>query len=354
MLIIPSPKLEANTVNALDSLLQNGTPLLALAPMQAITDLAFWKLLQRYGGPDVVYTEYFRVYATAKVDKRLLRSITQNSTGWPVIAQLAGEDIPALVRIAQALEGYPVAAIDLNLGCPAPIVCRKKVGGALLRDLPKVDAILGALRDAIRKKFTVKTRIGYANADDFDRLLALFAKHGVDLVTVHGRTVKSGYAGEVRYDCIARAAAVLACPVVANGDIQSAPQAQAILQQTGARGLMIGRGAIRNPWLFAQIRRQLEGEPVDLPTGRDVLAYVQELVAAVRPPQIPEHAHVKKMKKYLNFIGLGIESSAQFLHQIQRASTQAEFARICEAFLDHPHPMPLVSPGAVILPRGAE
>ena len=315
--------------------------------MQDITDLPFWRLLKRYGGPDVVYTEYFRVYATSVVDKRILRSITENNTGWPVVAQLAGEDVPALVRIAQAMQEYPVAAIDLNLGCPAPIVCRKKVGGALLRDLPKIDAILGALREAIRTKFTVKTRIGFADTDDFDRILSLFVKHGIDLVAIHGRTVKDGYGGEVRYDCIARAAAILRCPVLANGDIYSAPQAQAVLRQTGARGVMLGRGAIRNPWLFTQIRRQLRDEPLILPTGREVLAYLRELVDAVRLPHIRESAHVKKMKKYLNIIGLGVESSAKFLHQIQRATTEPEFFRICEAFLDHPHPMPLVPLGTV-------
>src|SRR5450756_532036 len=118
-------------------------PLLALAPMQDITDLPFWRLLMRYGGPDVFYTEYFRVHAVSRLEKELLRWIVENDTGRPVIAQVAGEDVPSLARTARELQRYPVAAIDLNLGCPAPIVCRKKVGGALLRDLPKIDQILG-------------------------------------------------------------------------------------------------------------------------------------------------------------------------------------------------------------------
>jgi len=112
--------------------------------------------------------------------------------------------------------------VDLNLGCPAPIVCRKDAGGALLRDPARVDAILGALRDAVQIPFTVKTRIGFDSPAVFDDLLPIFAKHSPDLLTVHARTVKDMYRSKVRYDLIARAAAELPCPVLANGNIYSA------------------------------------------------------------------------------------------------------------------------------------
>ena len=126
-------------------LLQGHDPILALAPMQDVTDLPFWKLMTAYGGADVYYTEYFRVHATSTLDKYILRSITENPTGRPVIAQMIGNDIPALIRIARELQRYPVAAVDLNLGCPAPVVYRKCAGGGLLREPDRVDSILGAL-----------------------------------------------------------------------------------------------------------------------------------------------------------------------------------------------------------------
>ena len=129
-------------------------PFLALAPMQDVTDLPFWKLMAAYGGADVYFTEYFRVYATSRLDKHILKSITENPTGRPVIAQMIGNDIPALVRTARELQQYPVAAVDLNLGCPAPVVYRKGAGGGLLREPKRVDAILGALRDAVKIRFT--------------------------------------------------------------------------------------------------------------------------------------------------------------------------------------------------------
>src|SRR5438552_1913552 len=180
-------------------------PLLALAPMQDVTDLPFLKLMAAYGGADLYFTEYFRVHATSRLEKHILQSITDNPTGQPIIAQMIGNDIPSLVRTARELQEYPIAAVDLNLGCPAPVVYRKCAGGGLLREPQRVDAILGALRDAVKIKFTVKTRLGFHSPQVFDELLPIFAKHAIDLLTVHGRTVAQMYRLPIRYDLIRRA-----------------------------------------------------------------------------------------------------------------------------------------------------
>ena len=322
-------------------LLTRPEPLLALAPMQDVTDLPFWRLIAGYGGADVYYTEYFRVHADSRLERPILESITRNPTGRPVVAQMIGNDIPALVRTARELQQHDIAAVDLNLGCPAPVVYRKCAGGGLLRDPARVDAILGALRDTVRVAFTVKTRIGFSDPAVFEELLPIFARHSLDLLTVHGRTVAEGYRSAVHYDYIARAVAAMPCPVLANGNVWSAARAQEILDLTGAHGLMIGRGAIRNPWLFEQIRQHRRGEPIHQPRGREVLGYIRALYEAVTTPEVRESSQVQKMKKYLNFIGIGVEPTGQFLHDIRRCSTRADFFRICEAALDHNEPMPL-------------
>src|SRR5436853_582126 len=188
-----------------DRLLTGPAPILALAPMQDVTDLPFMDLITAYGGADLYFTEYFRVYETSNLDWNILKSITENRTGKPVIAQMIGNDIPALVRTARELQQYSIAAVDLNLGCPAPVVYRKCAGGGLLREPARVDAILGALRDAVKTRFTVKTRIGFDSPEVFSELLPIFAKHSLDLLTVHGRTVKEMYRPEVHYEYIARA-----------------------------------------------------------------------------------------------------------------------------------------------------
>jgi tRNA-dihydrouridine synthase B len=329
------------TEHTLSATLQIPGPVLALAPMQDVTDLPFWGLMQRYGGADLYYTEYFRVHPDSHLDKPILASIDRNPTGRPAIAQMIGNDIPSLVRSARELEKHPVVGIDLNLGCPAPIVYKKCAGGGLLRDLDRVDGILGALRDAVSIPFTVKTRIGFDDERIFDRLLELITKHHVDLVTVHGRTVLQMYRPGVRYDLIGQAAKTLACPVLANGDVTSPAQALALVAETGVRGLMIGRGAIRNPWLFTQIRQHHAGQPVWLPTGRDVLAYLYDLYETVTT-DCPPTAQVHKLKKYVNFLGLGVSNSAGFLHDIRRSMTKDRFFEVCTEHLDHNQLMDLV------------
>ena len=324
-----------------ENLLHGTEPVLALAPMQDVTDLPFWTLMTSYGGADVYFTEYFRVHADSSLDKPILASITRNPTGRPVVAQMIGNDIPSLVRIARELQQHPIAAVDLNLGCPAPVVYRKCAGGGLLRDLPRVDAILGALRDAVRVKFTVKTRIGFDDPAIFDELLPIFARHSLDLLTVHGRTVAEGYRSAVHYDFIAKAVAEMRCPVLANGNISSAGKATEVLALTNARGLMIGRAAIRNPWIFQQIRQWQTGAPVFQPRGHDVLDYVRRLYAATFMPGMRELQQVQKMKKYVNYLALGVEPTGRFLHDIRRVMTEVDFFRICAEHLSHSEPMPL-------------
>jgi nifR3 family TIM-barrel protein len=330
-----------NFREAFDAMLAGPAPVLALAPMQDVTDLPFLKLMSAYGGADVYFTEYFRVYATSNLNKHILRSVTENPTGRPVVAQMIGNDVPSLVRTALELQEYPIAAVDLNLGCPAPVVYRKCAGGGLLREPQRVDSILGALRDAVKIKFTVKTRLGFDSPKVFDELLPIFAKHALDLLTVHGRTVFEMYRTEVHYDYIARAVAAMNCPVLANGNVYSAAKAIEVLNTTGARGLMIGRGAIRNPWLFHQIRQHQRGETIFVPRGLDVLEYVRSLYDAVCCPEVRETAQVEKMKKYMNYLGVGVDAEGQFLHRIRRVTTKEDFFRVCEEYLNHDQPMPL-------------
>jgi tRNA-dihydrouridine synthase len=316
--------------------------------MQDVTDLAFWRVIARYGGADVYWTEYFRVHGDSRPEKWIVDSIAQNPTGRPIVAQMIGNDVLSLVRTARELERLPIAAIDLNLGCPAPVVYRKCAGGGLLRELGRVEAILGALREALNVPLTVKTRIGFDSSEPFAALLALFAKYSINLLTVHGRTVTQMYRPGVRYDLIAQAARQLRCPVLANGNIHSPSQALSVLAETGAAGLMIGRGAIRNPWLFAQIRQFRRGEPVQLPCGREVLAYIHELWEAQVTPDASESSQVQRMKKFMNFIGEGVVPADEFLFQIRRVTSRQDFFRVCQTYLDHSHSMTL-EPGETAL-----
>ncbi len=388
--------------------------------MQDVTDLPFMRVMAHYGAPDWFFTEFFRVHAQSRPEKHILRSIVENRTGRPVFAQLIGEDIAHMVRTVKELLQYPVAGIDLNMGCPAPKIYKKNVGGGLLRDPAKVDELLGALRDAVPGLFTVKMRLGFNSTDNFERILGLVNKHSVDLLSVHGRTVKEMYRSDVHYDFIGVAARTVRCPVLANGNVTSATRAAEILTETGAAGLMIGRHAIRNPWIFRQCRetfggpvsrptaattvervapnalssdvggvpslsaiasatakpRNVNGGPsshdaaafggpvsrptaaigverADLsalsdppnamrssrstsifqPTLADVREYIAHLYGETQTPDIPEKAHVAKMKKYLNFVGQSVDPHGAFLHDMRRAMTEAELFAVCDHHL---------------------
>mgnify|MGYP000978962653 CR=1 FL=1 len=332
---------------------QPGGPLTALAPMQDVTDLAFMRVIAHYGAPDYFFTEFLRVHAQSRPEKHILRSIDENTTGRPVFAQLIGEDLGHLARTVDELLRHPIAGIDLNLGCPAPKVYKKNVGGGLLREPDQVDRILGHLRAAVPGLFTVKMRIGFDDTTHFDRLLDVVNAHDVDLLSVHGRTVKEMYRSEVHYDAIAHAVARARCPVLANGNVTSAPRAAAILRQTGAAGVMIGRHAIRNPWIFRQCREAFAGRPVPVISLGDVREYVDRLFHATRPADLPERLHVNKMKKYLNFVGQGVDPTGAFLHDMRRTETQAELFAVCDrhllaepgrAFSSEPYPGVIARP----------
>ena len=301
--------------------------------MQDVTDLAFMSVVAHYGAPDYFFTEFFRVHSQSRPEKHILRSIDENATGRPIFAQLIGEELGHLARTATELLRHPIAGIDLNLGCPAPKVYKKNVGGGLLRDLDHVDRILGTLRDACPGLFTVKMRIGFDDTAPFERMIELINAHQVDLLSVHGRTVKEMYRSEVHYDFIAQAAARARCPVLANGNITSASRASVVLDETRAAGMMIGRHAIRNPWIFRQCRERFAGSPVTQVKLRDVRDYVERLYRATQFPGLVERFHVNKMKKYLNFVGQSVDPAGTFLHDMRRAESETELFSICDRHL---------------------
>jgi tRNA-dihydrouridine synthase B len=312
---------------------QPGGFLTALAPMQDVTDLAFMRVIAHYGVPDYFFTEFFRVHTQSRPEKHILRSIDENTTGRPIFAQLIGEDLSHLARTAEELMKHPVAGIDLNLGCPAPKVYKKNVGGGLLREPAKIAEILATLRAAVPGLFTVKMRIGFDDTRSFDRIVDLVNEHRVDLLSVHGRTVKEMYRSEVHYDFIAQAAARAHCPVLANGNVTSAGRAASILEETGAAGVMIGRHAIRNPWIFRQCRERFAGLPVMRITLADVRDYVERLYRATQAPDFLERAHVNKMKKYLNFVGQSVDATGAFLYDMRRTETEIELFAVCDRHL---------------------
>ena len=284
----------------------NGTsmpprPMLALAPMQDVTDLAFMRTLARIRSlPDVFVTPYFRsTSTTCAMGEENLRCIHENETGVPILAQLAGSEPEPLVRDALSLQELPVAGINLNAGCPSPLVNRHGAGAGLLRDLPRFRRVLQALREAVPAgRFSVKCRLGWESVDEFPDVLAAVQEAGPDSVMVHARTRRELYGGTPHLDCVRTAVESLPCPVWGNGDINSVEDAARWMSEVRPAGLMIGRGAVRNPYIF----RQLRGGPA--PTRQEMQEYYAALVeetGRTLHTKRTEAGHCNRMKKYLAF-----------------------------------------------------
>ncbi len=317
-------------------------PSLHLAPMQDVSVLPLWRCLERRGGPDLYVTEYFRVHPGSRPERDILRSIVAFETDKPVVAQMIGTEADDLVRTARHLEERtPCAGIDLNLGCPSPKVCGKSAGGALLRQADRIRRLVEALRPAVRGTLTLKTRIGYESPDEFGALLELYASLPLDGIAVHGRTVRERYQSEVHVGAIAEAVAKLPFPVVANGSVVSAATARAMAERTGAAGLMVGRGAIRDPWIFGSIRAAFSGVEPPRPSLRELRDYLLELTEEVRAEGRfhREIDLVNRMKKFTNYVASGI-SDGTFSHELRRATSLEDFLRSCQTHLDRDLPFP--------------
>jgi tRNA-dihydrouridine synthase len=164
-------------------------------------------------------------------------------------------------------------------------------------------------------------------------LLDVFRRHPIDALTVHGRTVREMYRPGVHHDAIARAARLMACPVFANGDVRDVESARRVVAETGAHGLMIGRGAIRNPWIFTQIREAwTTGEVQTHPTPADLRHYIETLHEETRG-DFREGPHVGKMKKYLGYIAPGFGGSDAFWHDLRTVLTLRDLFAVCDRHL---------------------
>lgn len=305
--------------------------LLALAPMQDVTDIAFMRTLLRIGSlPDYFVTPYFRSTPTTCAYAEVnLKCIEENETGKPIWAQLAGSETDAMLRDCEQLLRYNIAGIDLNAGCPSPLVNRNMAGAGLLRDLPRFERILQAMRGAIPQgQFSVKCRLGWADAtSEFPDILRLITEAKPDLVTVHGRTKKQGYSGRAIRPPVATAVQALQpCPVIGNGDILHPTDAEQWMQETQATGLMIGRGAVRNPYLFRQLKGGSAPKAEEMKHYYQVLIEETEKIIYSRHEGRLEQVHCNRMKKYLAYIYPNLNTEHEY--HLRRCQSISDMQRM--------------------------
>jgi tRNA-dihydrouridine synthase B len=253
-----------------------------LAPMAGVTDQPFRKLCRQLGAGLVVsemVTSDTRLWKTNKSRWRLNH---KGETG-PISVQIAGGDAAMLAAAAQTNVGLGAQIIDINMGCPAKKVCNKAAGSALMKDETLVANILAAVTEAVSVPVTLKIRTGWdINNKNAVSIARLAEDHGISLLSVHGRTRADAYRGNAEYDTIANVKQAVNIPVLANGDIDGPSKAKEVLDYTKADGVMIGRAAQGNPWIFKEINHFLSsGEVVSPPNREEVLAILTGHISAL-------------------------------------------------------------------------
>ncbi|MFP4524036.1 MAG: tRNA dihydrouridine synthase [Candidatus Woesearchaeota archaeon] len=240
-----------------------------LAPMAGVSDASFRELCRGFGAALTV-TELTSVEGVVRKE-RSLRDVLDVRPGEGPSVQLFGNDIDAVVRAAKVVEPY-ASVIDVNLGCPAPHINAQRAGAALLTEREHLKRLFSSLVEAVDVPVTAKIRAGPTHDNLVYREVALALQDaGVSMVTLHARTVSQGYSGEADWSMIKELVELLDIPVCGNGDVTTPEQAKRMLDETGCRYVMVGRGAMGNPFIFRQCDDYLEKGSYETPTDEERL-----------------------------------------------------------------------------------
>jgi len=282
-----------------------------LAPMEGVTDRAFRGLIRSFGGCGLTVTEFVSSEGMKRNEPKAWRQAELDPNEHPVSVQIYGRDPQRMAEAAQVCEGLGADIIDINLGCPSKHVTSGSSGSALMREPERAQQIFRAVKAAISVPMTVKMRLGW----DAERLNApeisyLAQEEGAELVTVHGRTREQMYRGAADWAAIAAVKERVSVPLIVNGDILTERDALVALRESKADGVMIGRGALRDPWIFERVSACLRGEPFEEPSleaRRDALLhYFDLLLLGVKSET---HA-VGRLKKVISFFARGLPHDA--------------------------------------------
>ncbi len=295
-----------------------------LAPMAGVTDLPF-RLLCREMGAGLVCMEMVSakaIYYNNKNTEELLRIHPQEM---PVSLQLFGSDPEIVAEMAARIEERPFSILDFNMGCPVPKVVNNREGSALMQNPKLVEQLLGGLVKAVHKPVTVKIRKGFDDAHVNAVEIARIAEAcGVAAIAVHGRTRAQYYSGSADWDIIRRVKEAVRIPVIGNGDVTGPEAAGKMLEQTGCDGVMIGRAAQGNPWIFRETAAYLEtGNRLPPPDRQEKKALILRH-AALQQQHKGEYTAVREMRKHLAWYTAGMPHSAHFRGLINSMETMEE------------------------------
>jgi tRNA-dihydrouridine synthase B len=345
------------------------SPATVLAPMAGVTDTVFRRFIRNLGGCGLIMTEFTSADGVLRAkDRKAKRYLHFYEDEHPISAQLFGSDPRVIADAARIVEDLGFDLVDLNLGCPAKKVVKCNGGSGLLRDLPRIRSIFEAVRAAVEIPFTVKFRAGWSEEEIVCMEVAKMAEDcGLSAVALHARTREQGYSGAARWEWIQAVKDAVKIPVIGNGDIRTPEDAWAMVSSTGCDGVMIGRTAPANPWIFRQIEQfcrylenassiaessALEGgvkggenrelrppsvsssvvKPYDQPSESDRYDIIRSYFEMLIEEELPDA--IGKMKQFASWFTHGVPGGAALRKAIYDSKSAPEILMQVEEFFE--------------------
>ncbi|HEY2773731.1 MAG TPA: tRNA dihydrouridine synthase DusB [Candidatus Binatia bacterium] len=309
---------------------------LVLSPMSGVTDCAFRTTVLEAGGRDAVgllVSEFIAAEGLSRDNPKTVAMLRYAENERPFSIQIFGADADRMVRAAEMVEEAGADIVDINCGCPAPKVVKRGGGAQLMRTPDVLQGILRAVRAAVSIPVTVKIRAGW---DDNSRNAVDFAKmvedEGAAMLAIHGRTRLQLYSGEADWDLVGEVASRLSIPVLGSGDIADPDGALARLRGGYSDGVMIGRGAMTNPWIFGQTLALAQGRPAAGPTAAERLAVLSHFAAALQETK-DLRSWIGRLRGLACHMCKGLPGGAATRRVLGRATSAAAVERILREFL---------------------
>ena len=309
------------------------SPPLVLSPMAGVTDISFRRLLKARGGIGLTVSEFISVEGLTRNNPKSKRQMRFYENERPFAVQIFGGQPERMRLAAEMAEEVGADILDVNCGCPAPKVVKHGGGSGLLRDLPRLETILKEIKRAITIPLTIKIRAGYSDSTINAVETAKLAEDcGVEHIALHGRTKEQGYRGLANWDLVKQIKEVVSVPVSGSGDVNTIDEAFDRFRETACDGVLIGRGAMANPWIFRQIEDALHGREPFQPTLEDKRALLLEYFAMLRE-DMPQLAAIGRMKQLAGQFTRGLQGGALFRTALYHSHSVAEILdRISEYF----------------------